>query len=274
MSVTARAPVRIAVLGAAGRMGTSLVRALAADAAFELVGALVSPGSAALGQDAGSLAGLARPLGVATRAERGEVLARAEVALDFTLAGATLENLAACEASGVALLLGTTGLPPAAHAALAVAAMRIPLLVAANTSLGVAVLAGLIERAARALPADYDIDVQDVHHRDKRDAPSGTALVLGAAAAAGRGRDAALLAADAADGGGEPRRPGAIGFASLRAGDIVGEHTVFFAGPGERLELTHRATDRMTFARGALKAGAWLRGRSPGRYSMADVLGL
>ena len=262
------------MFGAAGRMGVSLIRAIAADPAFELVGALGSPGSAALGQDAGSLAGLTRRLGVVVGADRAHVLARAEVALDFTLPEATLANLAACEATGVALLLGTTGLSAAAKAALPAAAARLALLVAANTSLGVAVLAGLIERAARALPADYDIDVEDVHHRDKRDAPSGTALVLGAAAAAGRGRDPGLLAADAADGGGAPRRQGAIGFASVRTGDIVGEHTVYFAGPGERLELTHRATDRMTFARGALRAAAWLRGRQPGRYSMADVLGL
>lgn len=267
-------PVRIAVLGAGGRMGQSLIRAIANDAGFELAGALGSPGSATLGQDAGLLAGLARRLGVLVASDRADVLARAQVALDFTLPEATLANLAACEARGVALLLGTTGLSDPARAALPAAAARIALLVAANTSLGVAVLAGLIERAARALPADYDIDVLDVHHRDKRDAPSGTALGLGAAAAAGRGREVALLTADAADGGGAPRRPGAIGFASLRAGDIVGEHTVYFAGPGERLELTHRATDRMAFARGALKAAAWLRGRAPGRYSMADVLGL
>ena len=274
MTSPAAAPLRIAVFGAAGRMGSSLIRAIAADPAFELVGALASPGSRALGEDAGSLAGLTRRLGIVAASDRAQVLARAEVALDFTLPEATLANLSACEAKGVACLIGTTGLGPEATAALSAAAGRIALLVAANTSLGVAVLAGLIERAARALPADYDIDVEDVHHRDKRDAPSGTALVLGAAAAAGRGRDPTLLGTDAADGGGTPRRAGAIGFASVRAGDIVGEHTVYFAGPGERLELTHRATDRMTFARGALRAAAWLKGRSPGRYSMADVLGL
>ena len=274
MSSKQGVPVRIALLGAAGRMGLSLIRAIAADPAFELAGALGSPGSAAIGQDAGSLAGLARPAGVLLAADRALVLARAEVALDFTLPEATALNLAACEAKGVALLLGTTGLDAQALALLPAAANRIALLVAANTSLGVNVLAGLIERAARALPAAYDIDVQDVHHRDKRDAPSGTALVLGAAAAKGRGRDPGLLGADAADGGGSPRRPGAIGFASVRAGDVIGEHTVFFAGSGERLELTHRATDRMTFARGALQAAAWLRGRPAGRYSMADVLGI
>lgn len=264
-------PVRIALLGATGRMGESVLRALAADPAFALVGALGSPGSAALGQDAGAVAGLDRRFGVAVSADRARVLEGAEVALDFTLPEATVANLAACRAARTALLVGTTGLGPEAHALLA-AATDIALLVAANTSLGVALLSGLVERAARALPPEYDIDVQDVHHRSKRDAPSGTALVLGAAAAAGRGRGARELAEDATDGGGRPRREGAIGFQSVRAGDIVGEHTVSFTAAGERLELVHRATDRLTFARGALRACAWLRGRPPGRYSMADVL--
>ncbi len=276
MSATASPgrPVRIALFGATGRMGQSLLRAIHESTDFELVGALASPESPALGQDAAEPLGLARRFGVAITADRRVALERAEVVLDFTLPGATLSNIDAATAAGAPLLIGTTALGPEVAAAVEVAARRIAVLVAPNTSLGVNLLALLIERAARALPPEYDIEILDVHHRYKVDAPSGTALRLGDAAAAGRSSDLKSLAVEHASARPGARQAGSIGFAALRGGDIAGEHSVFFLGPGERLELTHRAHDRMTFAYGALRAAGWLRGRAPGRHSMTDVLGL
>ena len=255
-------------------MGRSLVRAIHESTDFELVGALASPDSPALGLDAGEVAGLARRFGVAVTAERRAALDRAEAVLDFTLPGATLLNLAACLESRAALLVGTTGLDAEAHAALNAACDRLAVLVAPNTSLGVNLLAQLVERAAAALPPEYDIEILEAHHRYKADAPSGTALRLGEAAASGRGGRLEDLAPEPSRDRRGSRREGSIGFASLRGGDVVGEHTVFFAGPGERIELSHRAHDRMTFAYGALRSAEWLRGRPPGQYSMVDVLGL
>ncbi len=266
-------PVRIAVFGATGRMGRSLIQAIHDSTEFELVGALASSESPALGSDAGEVAGLNRRFGAAVTADPKAALARADVALDFTVAGAVRGNLAACLASGCPLLVGTTGLDVETLAALEEAAARIALLVAPNTSLGINLLAQLVERAAAALPPEYDIEVLEAHHRYKVDAPSGTALRLGEAAAAGRGEDLKALAIPARSGTTGARREGSIGFAVVRGGDIVGEHTVLYAGPGERLELTHRAHDRLTFAYGALRAAEWLRGRAAGRYTMGDVLG-
>jgi 4-hydroxy-tetrahydrodipicolinate reductase len=266
-------PVRIAVLGATGRMGRSLIQAINESTEFELVGALASPDSPALGTDAGEAAGLNRRFGTTVTAEHDAALARAEVALDFTVAGAVAGNLAACVRRRCALLVGTTGLDADTEAALAEASRRIAVLVAANTSLGINLLVQLVERAAAALPPEYDIEVVEAHHRYKVDAPSGTALRLGEAAAAGRGEDLKDVAAPVRAAGAGPRREGSIGFAVIRGGDIVGEHTVLYAGPGERLELTHRAHDRMTFAYGVLRAAEWLRGRAAGRYTMGDVLG-
>ncbi|HXQ31133.1 MAG TPA: 4-hydroxy-tetrahydrodipicolinate reductase [Steroidobacteraceae bacterium] len=273
-SHTTAGPVRVALFGATGRMGRSLIRAIHDSTEFELVGALASAESPALGQDAGDVGGLNRRFGTCVTADRVVALERAEVVLDFTLPLATLSNVAACRERGIALVMGTTGLLPEAHAALEAAAARIAVLKAPNTSLGINLLARLVEQAAAALPAEYDIEILDAHHRYKVDAPSGTALRLGEAAAAGRGSDLRNLAADHRSGPVGPRREGSIGFAIVRGGDIVGEHTVLYAGPGERLELTHRAHDRMTFAYGALRAADWLRGRAPGQYTMADVLGL
>ncbi len=275
MSTTpgAPTPVRIAVLGATGRMGRSLVQAIHDSTEFELVGALASPDSPALGADAGDVAGLNHRFGTAVTADHALALARADVALDFTVAGAVRGNLEACLARGCPLLVGTTGLDAATQAALEEGVERIAVLVAPNTSLGINLLSQLVERAAAALPPEYDIEILEAHHRYKVDAPSGTALRLGEAAAAGRGEDLKALATPARSGASGPRRAGSIGFAVLRGGDIVGEHTVLYAGPGERLELTHRAHDRMTFAYGALRAAEWLRGRAAGRYTMADVLG-
>jgi len=273
-SHTTAGPVRVALFGATGRMGRSLIRAIHDSTEFELVGALASADSPALGQDAGDVAGLNRRFGTHVTADRESALERAEVVLDFTLPLAALGNVAACRERGAALVMGTTGLTPEAHAALEAAAARIAVLEAPNTSLGINLLALLVERAAAALPAEYDIEILDAHHRYKVDAPSGTALRLGEAAAAGRGSELRTLAAEHRSGAVGARREGSIGFAVIRGGDIVGEHTVLYAGPGERLELTHRAHDRMTFAYGALRAADWLRGRAAGQYTMADVLGL
>ena len=272
-SADARGPVRIAVLGASGRMGMSLLRAINESADFELAGALVAAGNAARGTDAARLAGLASDTGVVVTDDPATALRDAEVALDFSVAGAVAAHARAAVARGCALLVGTTGLDQTAADELEAAARRIPLLVAPNTSLGVNLLAQLVEQAAAALPPDYDIEILEAHHRYKVDAPSGTARQLGEAAAAGRGHSLAELASPVRDGRSGPRQGGSIGFAVVRGGDIVGEHTVIYAGPGERVELSHRAHDRMTFAYGALRACEWLRGRAAGHYTMGDVLG-
>ncbi len=269
----ARGPVRIAVLGASGRMGVSLLRAIHESAEFELAGALVSTASAARGTDAARLTGVASATGVVLTDDPAAALRNADVALDFSVAGAVGAHVRASVARGCALLVGTTGLDPAAADVIEAASRRIAVLVAPNTSLGVNLLAQLVENAAAALPPDYDIEIFEAHHRDKVDAPSGTARQLGEAAAAGRGHSLAELAGPLRDGRSGARRGGSIGFSVVRGGDIVGEHTVIYAGPGERLELSHRAHDRMTFAYGALRACRWLRGRGAGRYKMSDVLG-
>ena len=266
-------PVRVSVLGASGRMGRSLIRAIHDSTDFELVGAAVSAESTARGDDAGTIAGLPTPLGVLLGADLRMALASAEVALDFSTAGAVLGHLEACLQAGVPLIVGTTGFDAQTDARLLEASNELPLLIAPNTSLGVNLLAQLVERAAASLPPDYDIEILEAHHRYKVDAPSGTALKLGFAAAAGRGIDLEQPPQAPRSGQTGPRQAGSIGFAVIRGGDIVGEHTVLFAGPGERLELTHRAHDRMTFAYGALRAASWLRGQPAGLYTMADVLG-
>jgi 4-hydroxy-tetrahydrodipicolinate reductase len=265
---------RVAVFGVTGRMGHCLVRAIAESPEFRLVGALAAPGVPELGRDAGEAVGLGRRFDVPVVADRSAAVAGAEVVVDFTLAAAMPANLEACVAHGCGLVLGTTGLEPPHHAALDAAAARIPLIQAANTSLGVNLLAKLVRQAAAALPPGYDIEIVEAHHRHKVDAPSGTALKLGESAAAGRGGTLAELSAGVR--GREPgaRAEGGIGFAVVRGGDIVGDHTVIYAGPGERIELAHRAHDRMTFAWGALRAARWLAGRKPGRYTMDNVLGL
>ena len=266
-----RLPLRRAVLiGVTGRMGCALLRAAPGFPRLIVIGAIASPASLALGRDAGQVAGIGT-VNLTITSDLPRALAQADVALDFSSASAAAENLAACRAAGKPLLLGTTGFGDALERELAAAAHDIPLLVAANTSLGAALLTGLVRAAARALPASFDIDVLDLHHRLKQDAPSGTALALAAAAAEERG-----LAPPA---GGNPTRPGPrgegeIGFAALRAGDLVGEHTVFFTGAGEELILTHRARDRAVFARGALAAALWLASQPPGRYGMREFLGL
>lgn len=256
----------IAILGASGRMGATLLRCLPDYPQLALVGASTAPGSGLAGRDAGEAAGLP-PAGVKLVDQVREALDGAAVAIDFTLAAAVAGNAAACKAAGTGLVCGVTGLDEAARAALVDAAGTVPVLWAPNMSAGVAVLERLAALAASAL-GDFDAGVYEVHHTAKRDAPSGTALALGRAVVAGRGRPAADAEPD------ERLRAPGLAYAAERLGDVVGEHTVTLAGPGERLELVHRATDRAIFARGALRAAAWLAGRAAGRYELGEVLGL
>jgi 4-hydroxy-tetrahydrodipicolinate reductase len=264
--------VRATLIGVSGRMGQALLRAAPAFPRLNITGAVASPTSLSLGRDAGEVAGVGC-LHLPIISDLPRALTEADVAIDFSSAAATRTNLAACRAARKPLLIGTTGLAAELDRALAAAARDIPLLVAANTSLGVTLLLELVRIAARALPPAFDVDILDVHHRSKQDAPSGTALALGAAAREARQMSAAAGGASGAAAAGDgAHRDGEVGFASVRAGDIVGEHTVLFAGPGEALSLTHRATDRGIFARGALAAALWLQSRPPGRYTMGDLL--
>lgn len=269
---------RIAVLGAGGRMGKALVRLIVAGGEHQLVGALGEAGDPALGRDAGQLAGM-DPLGVCLTANLDEALdgagAGSQVVIDFTAPAVTARHAQACAAGGRALVVGTTGLGAAEMTALQAAAARVPVLHARNMSLGITVLTELVRQAATLLGPDFDVEITEAHHRDKKDAPSGTALQLGEAAAAARGRplqDLAVYGRAGLAAGGRPN--GAIGFAAIRAGTIVGEHTVLLAGAEEQLELTHRATDRALFARGALRAAGWLVGKPARLYTLREVLGL
>ncbi|HET7757205.1 MAG TPA: 4-hydroxy-tetrahydrodipicolinate reductase [Steroidobacteraceae bacterium] len=256
------------LIGVTGRMGRALVRAAGEFPALRIAGAVAAPASAALGRDAGELAGAAA-LGVPVSADLPRALSGADVALDFSVPAAAPANLAACRAARRPLLIGTTGLAPGLDPELDAAARDIALLVAPNTSLAVALLIELVRIAAASLPVQFDVDVLEAHHRSKRDAPSGTALALAAAARAARGgRSPPVQAAGGTGRGGE------IGVLALRAGDLVGEHAVRFSGPGEELRLEHRATDRAVFARGALTAALWLASRPPGRYGVRDLLAL
>jgi 4-hydroxy-tetrahydrodipicolinate reductase len=260
---------RAVIIGVSGRMGAALLRAAPAFPQLIITGAVVRPGSLALGRDAGEVAGIGRA-NLPVTSDLPAALAQADVVLDFSSASATRETLDACRAARKPLLLGTTGYGTDLDAELNGAARELALLVAPNTSVGVTLLTELTRQAAHVLPASFDIDVIDLHHRLKPDAPSGTTLALARAAAEARGIPAPTGEGSAAPSG--PRPEGAIGLASLRAGDIVGEHTVLFCGAGEDLALTHRARDRSVFARGALSAALWLSSRPPGRYSMRDFI--
>ncbi len=263
---------RAVIIGVAGRMGRALMRAAGEFPQLTLVGAIASPHSEALGRDAGELAGIA-PLGLAVSADLAGALREADVAIDFSLPEASAAHLSACRASGVSLLVGTTGLAQAlSDGDLLEAAQHIALLVASNTSLGVTVLTELVRQAAAALPIEFDIEILETHHRLKRDAPSGTALTLARAAADARGIAAGEALAGAGSPRSGPRGPREIGFAVARGGDVVGEHDVRFLGPGEQIVLGHRATDRAIFARGALTAALWLAQQPAGRYEMRDIL--
>ncbi|MFT3905256.1 MAG: 4-hydroxy-tetrahydrodipicolinate reductase [Steroidobacteraceae bacterium] len=270
------AMVRTVIVGASGRMGQHLIRLLPQYAPLQLVGAIVSVGSQALGRDAFGIAGLKPPAGrtaVPCSADLAAVLQQgADLVIDFSSHVGAAASVAACRAARVPLLMCTTGWGAEVQQALAAASAEIPVLVAANTSLGVNVLVELVRQAAAMLPAGFDIEIVEAHHGGKRDAPSGTALALGRAAAEGRNLALDAVAVAGRQGLSGPRTPGEIGFASVRGGDVVGEHEVHFLGSQERLRFCHSATDRAVFARGALAAGRWLAGQKPGAYRMADML--
>jgi 4-hydroxy-tetrahydrodipicolinate reductase len=261
------------VVGAAGRMGQALIRMIDTIPGVCLGGAVERLGSETLGRDAASLAGLDAS-GVIISDDIGALVGKADAVLDFTSPKSTLAFADIAAKAGIIHIIGTTGLEPTDLAAIAEAARKTAIVRSGNMSLGVNLLAGLVKRAAAALDEDFDIEIVEMHHRMKVDAPSGTALLLGEAAAAGRSINLDQRSERGRDGITGKRGIGNIGFASLRGGTVVGEHTVTFAGPLERIELTHRAEDRSIFARGAVKAALWARGKPPGLYSMADVLGL
>jgi len=262
---------RAALIGATGRMGTAIVRASTAGS-LTIVAAVASAGSKSAGRDVGEVAE-SKPLGVRVATELPPDLAGAQVAIDFSRPELSLRALNVCRAARVPIVIGTTGHGAEFEARVAGASREIAVLVAPNTSIGVAVAQELVRIAAGALPADFDIEIVEAHHKHKVDAPSGTALALADSAAKARGLDPL---ADTLTGraGQSKRRDGEIGIASVRAGDIVGTHTVLFAGVGERLTVGHEATDRSVFAAGAVRAATWLAVQKPGRYTMANVLGL
>jgi len=264
---------KVVVTGAAGRMGREIVRLLGGASGFSLLGAVETPGPA-LGQDAGLVAGLGEPLGVKVQGSLSAALPGAEVVIDFTVPEASAAYAELCGERGVAMVIGSTGFTPQARARVEAAAERIPIVISPNMSVGVNVLFELVRQAARALGAAYDIEVVELHHKHKRDAPSGTAVRLAEVAAEALGRKPAEALCYSRQGMVGERPPGQIGVQTLRGGDVVGEHTVLYAGEGERLEITHRATSRVQFASGAVRAAAWVAGKPPGLYDMADVLGL
>ncbi|MBN9041644.1 MAG: 4-hydroxy-tetrahydrodipicolinate reductase [Rhizobiales bacterium 62-47] len=267
------ADMRLIVAGAGGRMGRALMRAIAETKGAVVTGALEAPGSEWIGQDAGTLAGLAAS-GVAVSADLWSLSANADGILDFTAPAATIANVAIAAQRGIVHVIGTTGLSASDNAVIKSVTSRAIVVQSGNMSLGVNLLAALVRRVAQSLDPTFDIEVLEMHHKAKVDAPSGTAFMLGEAAAAGRNVTLKDHSARGRDGITGARRVGDIGFASLRGGTVAGEHTVIFAGPYERIELTHKAEDRMIFAHGALKAAMWAHGKAPGLYSMADVLGL
>jgi len=264
---------RLVVVGAAGRMGRALVKTIAETPGCRLVGAVEREGSPALGRDAGLLAESGEA-GVSVTSDPLPVFAQADGVLDFTAPRATAEFAALAAQARIVHVVGTTGLSEADFAKLAAAARHARIVQSGNMSLGVNLLAVLVRQAAAALGEDFDIESLEMHHRMKVDAPSGTALLLGEAAAEGRDISLKERSVRSRDGHTGARTPGDIGFATLRGGSVVGEHSVIFAGQGERLELWHRAEDRSIFARGAIKAALWLKDQAPGRYDMTDVLGL
>lgn len=264
---------RLAVTGASGRMGRMLVRAIHDTPGVTLCGALEQKGSIAVGQDAGLLAGVGK-LSVPISDDPLDLISKAEGLLDFTAPSATVEFAALAAQARIVHVIGTTGLEADDLRKIAAAGRHAVIVRSGNMSLGVNLLAALVRRAARTLGPEFDIEIVEMHHRMKVDAPSGTALLLGEAAAEGRGIDLDKHADRGREGITGARKPGDIGFASLRGGTVIGEHTVVFAGAGERIEFTHKAEDRSLFAAGAIRAALWGRGRKPGVFSMADVLGL
>jgi 4-hydroxy-tetrahydrodipicolinate reductase len=264
---------RLIVAGAGGRMGRTLVKAIAETKGLVLAGALEDARSPLIGWDAGTLAGVSE-IGVKLVGDAAPLIEKADGIVDFTIPTATVALNAVAAQAGKVHVIGTTGLSAADEAAIKEAAKRAVIVKSGNMSLGVNLLAALTKRVAKTLDEDFDIEILEMHHNQKIDAPSGTALLLGRAAAEGRGIEVDQHSVRSRDGHTGARKPGDIGFATLRGGTVVGEHSVIFAGTAERIELTHKAEDRMIFARGALHAALWARGQKPGLYSMMDVLGL
>jgi 4-hydroxy-tetrahydrodipicolinate reductase len=264
---------RVAILGAAGRMGRALIQSLPAEPQAQFVAALDHAASPELGRDASALCGLA-PSGVLIGADLGAALAGAEVAIDFTRPEGTMAALRACQAAGKALVIGTTGLGAEQKAAIGEAAGHIPICFSANYSVGVNVCLRLLQLTARTLGDAYDVEIVEAHHRHKVDAPSGTALRMGEAVAEALGRKLEDCAVYGREGHTGARDGQTIGFATVRGGDVVGDHTVMFLGEGEQVEISHKASSRSNFARGALRAALWLAGKPAGLYDMQDVLNL
>jgi 4-hydroxy-tetrahydrodipicolinate reductase len=264
---------KIAVMGVAGRMGRELVRTVHATPGCIVAGGTERAGSNVLGQDVGVLAGIDR-LGVSVTGDPLELIARVDAILDFTVPAVSVEMAGLAANARIVHVLGTTGLNAEDDKAVKAAARHATIIKAGNMSLGVNLLVALTRKVAEALDEDFDIEVLEMHHKHKVDAPSGTALMLGAAAAEGRRVSLKTASVRTRDGHTGARRRGDIGFATLRGGNVVGEHMVIFAADGERIEIAHRATDRGIFARGAVKAALWGRGKGPGLFSMTDVLGL
>ncbi|MBM7063055.1 4-hydroxy-tetrahydrodipicolinate reductase [Pseudomonas sp. UL073] len=264
---------RIAVMGAAGRMGKTLIEAIQQNAGAGLTAAVDRPDSTLVGADAGELAAIGR-IGVPLSADLERVVDEFDVLIDFTHPSVTLKNLEVCRQAGKAMVIGTTGFTADEKHKLAEAAKEIPIVFAANFSVGVNLCLKLLDTAARVLGDEVDIEIIEAHHRHKVDAPSGTALRMGEVVASALGRDLQQVAVYGREGQTGARQRETIGFATVRAGDVVGDHTVLFAADGERVEITHKASSRMTFAKGAVRAAMWLDQRQPALYDMQDVLGL
>jgi 4-hydroxy-tetrahydrodipicolinate reductase len=264
---------RIAVMGAAGRMGKTLIEAVQQADGAQLSAAIDRADSSLVGADVGELVAQGK-IGVNLSGDLNAVLDQFDVLIDFTHPSVTLKNLEICRAAGKAMIIGTTGFSPQEKQLLAEAGKQIPIVFAANFSVGVNLCLKLLDTAARVLGDDVDIEIIEAHHRHKVDAPSGTALRMGEVVANALGRDLQKVAVYGREGQTGARERETIGFATVRAGDVVGDHTVLFATDGERVEITHKASSRMTFAKGAVRAALWLQGRQPGLYDMQDVLGL
>jgi 4-hydroxy-tetrahydrodipicolinate reductase len=271
-AVEAAPPLRIAVAGASGRMGQMLIGAVLAATDLRLTGALDTPTSTLLGQDAGTPLG--RSTGVTVTANLDQGLSAADVLIDFTRPEGTMAHMAACQRHGVKMVIGTTGFDAAQKAAIAEHAQQLPVVMAPNMMVGVNVVLKLLEMAAKALGNSYDIEVIEAHHRHKVDSPSGTALKMGEVVAQSLGRDLKTCGVFGRDGHTGERERSAIGFSAIRGGDIIGDHTVLFAGTGERIEITHKASSRAGYAEGSLRAARFLAGQRSGLFGMEAVLGL
>ena len=263
---------KIAVAGASGRMGRMLIEAIAAEPDMQLTGALDIASAASIGSDASSFLG--QPAGILIQSDLNKGLSQSQYLIDFTRPEGTLEHLAYCAKHGIKMIIGTTGFDEAGKAAINAAAQKIAIVFAPNMSVGVNVTMKLLELAAKSFSHGYDIEIIEAHHRHKVDAPSGTALKMGEVIADALGRDLREVGVFAREGVTGERDPSSIGFATIRGGDIVGDHTVLFAGIGERIEITHKSSSRVTYAHGSLRAARFLQTKSTGLYDMRDVLGL